>query len=356
MRLELGSARVLIDAGGSVSVDGEGLAVAVVQKVLGVPAAHERTIDVDMTNWARVVDERWVVKIGSTLGSLDRSARQLELLAGSGVAPDYLGGLEVGGHVVATVSEYVLDSTDGWTWAVDDIVAHLRGGERPTWPAKLGRLSAEMHARLAVAGGGAAPDGARLRERAMTALDEALAVTTGPPAERLRNRQPAIEAAIASIPDHSVGSAFELHGDLHVGQVLRAGDRYVVLDFDGDPQLPAHERNAPDVAARDLAHLMSSLEMVAAVVMKHVGVHPRVLEWARDAQRALLRAYRERSDLGDPAQLDFLHAEQLLLELIYAHRFLPRWQYAADAAITFRFPPVDDSKEDPWIPPASSTT
>ena len=38
----------------------------------------------------------------------------------------------------------------------------------------------------------------------------------------------------------------EGHGDLHVGQVLRSGGRFVVTDFDGNPVLPARAADAAD--------------------------------------------------------------------------------------------------------------
>ncbi len=356
-RLILDGGSIEVDAAGAVSLVGDHPAAAIVRTVLGIAATQERPIDVDMTNWSRVVDEKSVVKVGLTLGSLDRSARLLARLASSGVVPTYLGGLELGDHTVATISEYVPGSTDGWTWAVDDLVEFVGGGDRPRWPAELGRLCAGMHGVLAADGSRVrGVHGGVLRARASSALDEALAITVGAPGERLRNREGALRDAIASIPDETSAPAFDLHGDLHVGQVLRAADRYLVLDFDGDPQLTPAERDTPDFAARDVAHLMSSIELVASVAMKHVGVDDVVLAWARAAQQELLGAYREHSDVLDPAQLAGLHAEQLLRELIYAHRFLPRWQYAADAAITFRYPPADNAKEEPWMPPASSTT
>lgn len=361
--VELGSSRLTVARDGSVGIEGDHPAADIVRTVLGAAAEHERTIDVDMTNWVRVVDERWMVKVGLRFGLLDRAARLLDRLEGTGVAPAHYGAIEVEGHPIATVGEFIPGSTDGWTWAVDDVVAHVRGGPAPRWPDELGRLCARMHLALA-AGAEAAPgpDGAALRARALAALEEALATTEGAAGVRLRNRASGIRAAIECIPDRSSAPAFELHGDLHVGQVLRAGDRYVVIDFDGDPQLSAQQRDAPDVAARDVAHLMSSLELVGSVARKHVGVHPDVTEWARRAQVVLLAAYAStlddagRADLLDPDQLAGLHAEQLLRELIYAHRFLPRWQYAADAAITFHYEPDDDTEEEPWMPPASPTT
>ncbi|MFC7766751.1 hypothetical protein [Leucobacter soli] len=82
----------------------------------------------------------------------------------------------------------------------------------------------------------------------------------------------------------------------------------------------------------------------------------------------------------DAAAVPGLVAEQLLIELAYAERFLPEWRYAPDGAITRRYASRRaanersandraendstendrtedyDETEPPWIPPASPTT
>jgi len=227
-----------------------------------------------------------------------------------------------------------------------------------------------------------------MRARANAALDEALRVTDGDAGHRLRARSPALRDAISAIPDDPRGSVFDLHGDLHVGQILRSEattsapgqPRYWLIDFDGDPQLSDIERDQPDFSARDLAHLLSSVDLVGAVAMKRLGaVSTEVLEWMRRANTQLIEAYRTAlathsptgaasSDNGgsladsfDERLLAGFIAEQLVRELLYADRFLPRWQYAADAAITFRYPATSsathpDAQEKPWTPPVFTTT
>jgi predicted trehalose synthase len=231
----------------------------------------------------------------------------------------------------------------------------------------LGATVARLHDALGAEPAAAADDEPATRERrALAALDAALESTVrtgGPTAARLANRATSLRRDIRSLGAAAPGLAFDLHGDLHVGQVLRSPGtppRYTVIDFDGDPQLDSAERGRTDAAARDVAHLLVSLDLVAAVAQKRLGrADPAAFAWADRARGALLDAYRAtlvRSDLFDPALVPGFEAEQLAAELTYADRFLARWRYAPDAAITHRHPPTDDHPEDPWTPPPFEPT
>ena len=132
----------------------------------------------------------------------------------------------------------------------------------------------------------------------------------------------------------------EGHGDLHVGQVLRAGDRFVVTDFDGNPVLPAAERALAAPAVLDVAGLAQSLAHVAIVAGRHHAPDPAALAAVEaTARRSYLTAYTDRlaarghSDLFDPAALGAFRLQQVLREFVYAAEHLPRWSYVPDAAL-----------------------
>lgn len=173
----------------------------------------------------------------------------------------------------------------------------------------------------------------------------------------MANRRAALARDIHSLDDAAPGLVFPIHGDLHVGQILASGDprRYTIIDFDGDPQADPAERDRPDAAARDVAHLLVSFDLVAAVVQKRLQrVEPAAWAWADRARFDFLAAYQAalaRAELFDPALLPGFEAEQLLAELAYADGFLPRWRYAPDAAITHRYPSTGEHPETPWAPP-----
>ncbi|WP_353808544.1 hypothetical protein [Agromyces sp. SYSU T00194] len=374
--------RVLtVGEGGRVRVDGlppaagDGVGRALARLVVPELAADapERGIDVDQTNTSVIVGDRVIVKIVGEWAAADRSAVLLERLAAADVAGvDRLRGRvqwrhpQFGTSTLAIVTDFQDGVTDGWTWAVGDVQACIDGGVEPTWPAVLGAHTARLHDVLGADAAPAERDApARRAARASDALDRALAATAGDAGARLSNRREALAGGIRSLEHTAPGREFPIHGDLHVGQVLASprddGDRrYTIIDFDGDPQLSVEERGRADAAARDVAHLLVSLDLVAAVAQKYARrVDEAAWAWADRARAALLDAYREtleRAELFDEALLPGFEAEQLAAELHYADRFLPAWRYAPDAAITHRYPSSHAHPEVPWTPPPFAPT
>lgn len=379
----IGGRVVSVDDDGRVFVDGrrpeagDGVARAIARLVVGDVAADapEGGIAVDQTNTSVIVDDRLVVKLVGRWAAADRAGHLLERLAAAG--SDDVARLhgrvewrhpQLGEATLAIVTEYLPGAEDGWTWAVDDVVHALEGGPDPAWPALLGTRVARIHDVLGADAVPSGPDAAAARRaRAADALARAVDAATGPTAARLRNRRAALERDIRSLEGTAPGLEFPIHGDLHVGQVLASPDpgaadgrRYTIIDFDGDPQLDAADRERADAAARDVAHLLVSLDLVAAVAQKRLRrADPLAFAWADRARADLLAAYRAeltRPELFDDALLPGFEAEQLAAELHYADRFLPAWRYAPDAAITHRHPSSNDHPEDLWTPPPFEPT
>ncbi|MBU2662566.1 hypothetical protein KOI35_03520 [Actinoplanes bogorensis] len=128
------------------------------------------------------------------------------------------------------------------------------------------------------------------------------------------------------------GRAIHLHGDLHVGQILRWRGGYAVIDFDGNPTLAAR----PEPVARDVAQLRMSVLHVAEIANKRTAGRHRaeLVEWGRRTADELLTAYGKGlaskgfDSLLDRELLRPFEVEQECRELVYAARFLPRWRYA----------------------------
>lgn len=399
--VSLGAGRVEWDARGAVSITGasgeavasDGVAAALAAlavsgatagPLVGRPSSSASpavsgaesafAADVDMTSWALIVGSTHIVKVPRHLGTADRGARLQRLVAESAPAlvPPVVGTVEHAdtGTVVAVVTVRVPDATDGWSWAVDALMEHLDGGADPSFPDELGTLTAQLHVALAAATATSRTTprarGAEERAAAVAVLADVIAHGAGAAerpgaAQRLAARSAALRDVIDALPDPTAPE-FALHGDLHVGQVLRDGDgRLRVIDFDGDPQHPAGD----DVgdAARDVAHLQVSIDLVGAIVAKRRGADDtRIAQWCRTAQERLVAAYDAVAPsyggqpLLDPARLPGLRAARLVRELRYARDFLPRWAYAADWAIAHRFSADPNLEDPPWTPPASSTT
>lgn len=371
---------------------GSGIAASIVDTVLGPPhhtappsdaRTRERAIPVDQTHTSVIVDERWVVKIVRNWGNADRAAHVLQRINQSApaVTAAYGGCLTWqhpthGTTTIALVTEYVPHTTDGWQWAPDDVARHVRDGTpSPAFPTQLGTLVAQVHLALVEADTpGTATDPrnhAAAHARTLATRVFADPPTTRPhsawqPAElRLHHRRTRIEADLATLPTHSTTPLITPHGDLHLGQFLRTDTgRLVLLDFDGDPQWDTHRQHQHDGAARDIAHLLVSLMMVASVAQRRLGgPDQRATDWATRAQHELLTAYRAATPEAflDETALPGLIAEQFLAETQYARDYLPPWRYASDGALTAYYPrPLPhtptDPEDPPWNPPALPTT
>jgi maltokinase len=166
-----------------------------------------------------------------------------------------------------------------------------------------------------------------------------------------------MSTALEALADVEGTPLIDVHGDLHVGQVLRYGDppSYAITDFDGNPVLPPRERAARQPAALDAAGMMASLDHVGRVVVKRTeGVDVDVVRtWITASQSAYLAAYRGvltdavMIDLLDERLLRPLRVHQECKEFLYAVRHLPHWRYVPDAALADLMPSgrSDDSQE-----------
>jgi len=142
-----------------------------------------------------------------------------------------------------------------------------------------------------------------------------------------------------------------VHGDLHVGQVLRFSDPYdyVVTDFDGNPVLPPEERGAPQPAALDVVGMIASLDHVGRIVITRTDNvdESAVRVWIAAAQEAFLHDYRDtlarmrHAHLLDDRLLVPLRLQQEVREFLYAEKHLPLWRYAPDGALVDLLPDLD---------------
>lgn len=331
------------------------------------PVRGEQQIGVDQTNDSVVVGDpgaagaaavvKWLVHqpdVGSAHGH--PAARRLAALADAGFAgtpaPWGLVTVDVGEGaplLLVTVVEHVPGAVDGWTWAVDGVRELARGAhpleDALAPPTELGALTARLHVALARSGTDRATDSDARRwiARAGADLDLAVASVGGAEGVRLRALVPAAERELDRLAAISGTPLIDVHGDLHVGQVLRHGrpPAYLVVDFDGNPVVPEAERAARQPAAVDVAGMLASLDHVGRVVVRRTeDVDAEVVgEWIRQARQRFLAAYRAvLAEAGRPELLDERLVRPLLVmqeirEYLYAVRHLPHWTYVPDQAL-----------------------
>jgi maltokinase len=335
-----------------------------VQRV--VPASGERAMGVDQTHESVIVGDEVVVKwtVTAEPGEQPAPARLRRLhAAGFCAIPTPIATVTwrppaASPVLVASVDEFIPDASDGWTWYVDVVRSSVRGDAdlaSAIEPAReIGRLTARMHHAFATTGElvlADADDTAGWARAAHAVLDEALGVVDGDEGDRLAARLAVINGDLEAIATAAPTPVIDVHGDFHVGQVLRTPDvangwRYVFTDFDGNPVLALAERRQPQPAARDVAGMLASLDHVGRVVVKRTeGIDAdAVAEWIGTAEAAFLDSYQHelhtlgRAELFDVRLLRGFRAEQECREFVYAARHLPHWRYVPDAALAAMYP------------------
>jgi maltokinase len=322
-----------------------------------VRSGAERPITVDQTNTSVVVDEVVVVKwMQPPVPEPHPGVRLMAHLGEVGFdeMPAYHGHVMMEGRVTALVTEFVPGAVDGWEWYTDQFTGVFDGRSTETdvrsSAIRLGELAARLHIALATPST-TIPDplgSARIAEEADRAdhlLRDALATTSGEPGRRLAERADRIREVLDTLHVPDTTTIQPVHGDLHVGNVLRAGDRMMITDFDGNPLVDPDIRRRRRPAAADLASMMQSIDHVGRIAINRLPDAAAEIESlttlaVSDCQAAYRNtlAFAGASPLLDERLLWPLRVAQELHEFVYAARHLPRWTYAPDGALGAMFP------------------
>ncbi|MDT0270311.1 hypothetical protein RM844_28970 [Streptomyces sp. DSM 44915] len=307
-----------------------------------------RPLGVEQSNSSVVIDERYVLKVfrRQTAGpNRDLTVHRALVEAGCPNVKPLLGAVEdaASGTTHATLQEYLPDAVDGWALALE----HARTfGDLRAEAGALGAAVAAVHRGLATAGGErplTAADFGRLSEGFLARLDRALAV-----APRLARHAARLRAEFRAVarplwgpgPAAAAGgpAAQLIHGDLHLGQALRTGDDWLVIDFEGEPLATPAERDRPDSPLRDLAGMLRSFDYAAH---HRAGDDRRGLaraaRWAGHHQRAFLAGYAAAAGgAGRDAERWLLTAyvlDKAVYEVAYEVQHRPDWAWLPARAL-----------------------
>jgi trehalose synthase-fused probable maltokinase len=235
---------------------------------------------------------------------------------------------------MAMLQELVVSQANGWHWALD----HLAGGSRRRARAvggmgQLGTLTRAMHTALAsrpeVTGfpsRSAAPqDLVAWHARATQQLEAALEAVHGEARQRLLVAAPALRHGLEAILGAGGSRVTRIHGDYHLGQVLRTARGFKVIDFEGEPARPLAERREPASPLRDVAGMLRSIDYAARVSHRQGGlVEPEA--WVAAATEAFLAGYGN-ATATEAGLLVAFEIEKACYEVGYEANNRPDWAW-----------------------------
>lgn len=140
-----------------------------------------------------------------------------------------------------------------------------------------------------------------------------------------------LEDLKARLASGSLGAQFRIHGDLHLEQVLKTEDDWVILDFEGEPLKPIPERENFDSPLKDLASILRSV----SYRIHSCGTNRNQPEIEEKIAARLIAGYLESCR---KANADFLPDEPLfsrlltlfqieraVYECLYESKYRPDW-------------------------------
>jgi maltokinase len=264
------------------------------------PAERVRPLGAEQSNTSLVYDDAMILKVFRRLTEgHNPEVEVIETLAACGFAsvPEPLASWRQDDVDLAFLQRFLAGATDGWNMALTslrELFAEQSIGRTPPSPdalggdlepsqdtdpaeargdfaaeaERIGEVTAEMHQALARGFGTHKVTGAEWAEAMEEQLERVLgsgaaAVADTALAERARR----IIARLRDIPDP--GPAIRVHGDFHLGQVLRTDTGWFVLDFEGEPARSLEERTRPSSPLKDVAGMLRSFSYAPAVALSY---------------------------------------------------------------------------------------
>jgi maltokinase len=250
---------------------------------------------------------------------------------------------------LAVCSRFLKSGSEGWKLALTsvrdlfaegDLHADEVGGDFAAESERLGLATAEVHATLAER----LPSRLATADELLETSSQMLAQLSAAAAEvpELGSFTASLAGTFAALP-REVGHGVpvqRIHGDYHLGQVMRIDSGWVLLDFEGEPARPLAERVRLASPLRDIAGMLRSFDYASRFLLQdrlepgHLAY--RAEEWAQRNRSAFCDGYAAGAGV-DPREakqlLRTFELDKAVYEVLYEARHRPSWVNIPLAAI-----------------------
>jgi len=260
------------------------------------PPSRVRPVGAEQTNTSLIFDDKVILKVFRKLSegpNLDLEVTRALSSVGFPHIAELKGEWTRKGTDLGILQRFLAGGAEGWALAITSLRDFFgtggdpaqAGGDFGAEAERLGEMTASLHSYLSSAFGTTGGDA------------DAWADVMHAQLQRIHH---------PDLPSEKIGKVFDelrtvedpgpslrVHGDYHLGQVMRTDMGWFVLDFEGEPARPIEERRWPSSPLKDVAGMLRSFQYASrsALMVQEISDSELAKSWEQRNRQAFLDGY-----------------------------------------------------------------